>query len=202
MVTAIVVANNHRIYDTFLSKLFSKIIVIGYSIPGAVIAIGVIVMFIGIDRSLKTLYLSTFWISKTLVLSTSIIMLIFAYVIRFMAIGFNSIDAGFDKVGIKYFEASTLLGKSKLNTFLNVDLPMIKPAIISAFILVFIDTLKELPLTLILRPFNFNTLATKAFEYANDEMIHEASISSLFIIVISIFFIFLMNKLTSTKEGH
>ncbi len=77
---------------------------------------------------------------------------------------------------------------------------MIKPAIISAFILVFIDTLKELPLTLILRPFNFNTLATKAFEYANDEMIHEASISSLFIIVISIFFIFLMNKLTSTKE--
>ncbi len=97
MVTAIVVANNHRIYDTFLSKLFSKIIVIGYSIPGAVIAIGVIVMFIGIDRSLKTLYLSTFWISKTLVLSTSIIMLIFAYVIRFMAIGFNSIDAGLIK---------------------------------------------------------------------------------------------------------
>lgn len=200
IVIAVVVANNHRIYDTVISKLFSKVIVIGYSIPGAVIAIGVIVMFINLDRTLKPLYMQLSSSSKTLVLSTSILMLIFAYVIRFMAIGFNSIDAGFDKVGRKYFEASTLLGKNKLETFINVDLPMIKPAVISAFILVFIDTLKELPLTLILRPFNYNTLATKAFEYANDEMIHEASIPSLFIIIISIFFVYLMNKFTSSKE--
>jgi len=81
-----------------------------------------------------------------------------------------------------------------------VDLKMIKPAVLSAFILVFVDVLKELPLTLILRPFNFNTLATKSFEYANDEMIHEASIPSLIIIIISFISIYFFQKAGDKEE--
>jgi len=197
---AVFIANNNRIYDTLISKIYSKVTIVGYSIPGAVIAIGVIVFFINIDRSLKGFYQ---WINPklgTLVLSTSIIMLIFAYVIRFLAIGFNSVEAGFDKIGKKFFEASRMLGKSPEKTFIQVDLPMLKPAIVGGFLLVFVDTLKELPLTLLLRPFNFNTLATKSFEYANDEMIHEAAISSLLIILISLGAVYLMNKI-SEKEA-
>ncbi|MFZ5944713.1 MAG: ABC transporter permease [Bacillota bacterium] len=190
---AVVVANNSRISQGFASKLNSKIIVLGYSIPGAVIAIGVIVLFLNIDNNFYWLYqiINPQW--PKLLLSTSITMLIFAYVIRFLAIGYNSVEAGFQKVGKKYFEASRTLGMNISQTFIKVDLPMMKTALISGFILVFVDILKELPLTLLLRPFNFETLATKAFEYANDEMIHEASIASLLIILVSSVSIYFFN---------
>lgn len=191
---AVIVANYTRISEGFVSRFFSKAITLGYSIPGAVIAIGVIVFFIGIDQNLQWLYRLLGISSRGLVLSTSIVMLIFAYVIRFLAIGYNSIEAGFEKIGKRFFEASRMLGMNVTETFFKVDLKMIKPAMISGSLLVFIDVLKELPLTLILRPFNFNTLATKAHEYANDEMIHEASIASLIIIFLSVVSIYLLYK--------
>jgi iron(III) transport system permease protein len=112
-------------------------------------------------------------------------MLIFAYFIRFLAIGYNSIESGFDKIGSNFFEASRTLGANVTKTFFKIDLPMLKPSLYSAFLLVMVEVMKELPLTLILRQFNFNTLATKAFEYASDEMIHEAALASLLIILIS-----------------
>ncbi|WP_432409709.1 ABC transporter permease [Wukongibacter sp. M2B1] len=200
VVIAIVIANNSRINDSLISKIYSKITVVGYSIPGAVIAIGVIVFFINIDKSLYWLYKIINPNSGKLVLSTSIVMLIFAYIIRFLAIGYNSIESGFEKVGKKFFEASRTLGMNVTETFFKVDFKMIKAAILGAFLLVFVDILKELPLTLILRPFNFNTLATKSFEYANDEMIHEAAISSLTIIIISVVSMYLFQKI-GDKEG-
>lgn len=201
VVIAIIIANYNRINDNLLSKLYSKITVIGYSIPGAVIAIGVIVMFIGLDKKLYEVYKLLNPNTGKLVLSTSIVMLMFAYVTRFLAIGYNSIEAGFNKVGIKFFEASRMLGNGITKTFFKVDSKMIKPAIVSGFLLVFIDTLKELPLTLILRPFNFNTLATKSFEYANDEMIHEAAISSVIIILISTISIYIFYKIGDKEEA-
>ena len=122
-------------------------------------------------------------------------MLIFAYSIRFLAVGYQTIEAGFDKVGKKFFEASRLLGNGVTQTFLRVDLPMIKPAVVSALTLTFVDIVKELPLTLILRPYNFNTLATKTYDYATNEMIHEAAIPALLIILVSIGSVYLLNKL-------
>lgn len=201
ILVALIIANSSRINRNKLSKLFSEITILGYSIPGAVIAIGVIVFFIAIDKNLYWLYKIFDENSGKLVLSTSVTMLIFAYVIRFLAIGYNSIESGFEKVGTKFYEASKTLGMNSIETFFKVDVKMIKPAIISGFLLVFVDILKELPLTLILRPFNFNTLATKSFEYANDEMIHEASISSLIIILISVISIYLFYKV-GDKEAN
>ncbi|MBU0905683.1 MAG: ABC transporter permease subunit, partial [Firmicutes bacterium] len=121
----------------------------------------------------------------TLFLSVSLVMLISAYIIRFFAIGYNSIESGYDKIGTDFRDASRLLGVGLTKTFFKVDVPMLKGAIISGFILVFIDILKEIPLTLILRPFNFDTLSTKAFQYASDEKIMEASQASLLIVGIS-----------------
>ena len=111
---------------------------------------------------------------------------ILGYFIRFMATGFNAVEVGFEKVGSKYLEASRMLGQGMTKTFLKVDLPLIKGSIISGFVLTFVEICKELPLALLLRPFNFETLATKTYQYANDEQIYEASISSLLIIAISI----------------
>ncbi len=202
LLIAVIVANNNRLSDSKLTKFHASAVSLGYSIPGAVISVGVIILFVAIDRFLApTVYKEWLGMNKTLVLSTSLAMLCFAYVIRFLAIGFNSITSGFDKVGLKYHEASRLLGNDSVKTFFKVDLPMIHPALIAGFVLVFIDMLKELPLTLILRPFNFDTLATKAFEYANDEMIHEASIPSLLIIMISIIFITLLQRYQAKAKG-
>lgn len=200
IVMSVVIANFCRMNSTWLSRIFSKISILGYSIPGAVIAIGVILLIVSIDRNLSWLYKIIDPNSKTLILSTSIFMLIFAYVIRFLAIGYQAIESGFDKIGVKFFEASRTLGYGITKTFFKVDLPMMKAALISGFSLVFVDIVKELPLTLILRPFNFNTLATKTYEYAGDEKIHEASIPALIIILVSIISIYLLYKIGDKEK--
>lgn len=195
LVVSVIIANFSRIQENWIAKLFPKVTLLGYSIPGAVISMGVILFFVDLDRRLEGFYRVLNPDSITLVLSTSIIMLIFAYSIRFLAVGYQSVEAGFEKVGKKFFEASRMLGHGVNQTFLKVDLPMIKPAILSALALTLVDIIKELPLTLILRPYNFNTLATKTYEYANDEMIHEAAIPALLIIIVSIASVYVLSKL-------
>lgn len=183
IVFGVIIGNFSRLVNTKLSKLYSRVVVVGYSIPASIIAVAVMTFFMFSDKMFKPIY--ALLNLKGNFLMGSLIMLIFALTLRFMAIGFNSIESGFNKMGMKYYEASTLLGKSGLETFVKVDIPLLKPALFSAAILTFVDVLKELPLTLILRPFNYDTLATKVFVYAGDEMIHEASVYALMIIGIS-----------------
>lgn len=193
VIIALVIGNFTRLSNGYLTKISSKITILGYSIPGAVIAIGVLTLFIDIDKSLFSLY-SFIGMDTSLILSTSLIMLCFAYVIRFLAIGYNSIETGFEKVGKSFTEASRMLGMNVTQTFFKVDIVLIKGAVFGGFILSFVEVLKELPLTLILRPFNFDTLSTKAFQYANDEKIHEAASASVLIILISSLLIFFFYK--------
>ncbi|QOR68791.1 iron ABC transporter permease [Cytobacillus suaedae] len=184
IIVALVIANFSRLSQGPVAKVISRLTVLGYSLPGTIIAIGVLTVFIALDKNLFGFY-EWLGLKPTLLLSLSIAMLLFAYVIRFLAIGFNSIEAGFDKVGTSFTEASRMLGNNITRSFFKVDLRMIKGAVLGGFLLVFIDILKELPLTLLLQPFNFYTLATKAFQYANDEMIQEAALASLLIILVS-----------------
>ncbi|WP_338778839.1 iron ABC transporter permease [Metabacillus sp. FJAT-52054] len=190
---SLVTANFYRLFSGAFSKATSKIVIFGYSIPGAVIAMGVLSLFLALDRQIAA-FSKIAGFEPTIVLSISISMLIFAYVIRFLALGFNSIESGFDKIGVSFTEASRTLGMSITQTFFKVDLRMISGAVFGAFILVFIEILKELPLTLILQPFNFYTLATKAFQYAGNEQIHEAASASILIILISGVSIYFFHK--------
>ena len=185
LILSVVVANITRSHSTF-SFILSKCVTTGYSIPGPIIAIGVLAIFIALDGVLAPVYSNMGLGEAPLILSLSLIMLIVGYFIRFMATGFNAVEIGFEKVGTKYMEASRMLGLGVTKTFFKVDLPLIKGSIISGFVLTFVEICKELPLALLLRPFNFETLATKTYQYANDEQIHEASIPSLLIIAISI----------------
>lgn len=202
-VIALIVAANGRINKGIVSKTYSKISIMGYSIPGSVIAIGIITVFIALDNALYDFYK---WLDPTtgkLVLSTSVAMLIAAYIIRFLAISFNNIDSGYEKMGDKFREASRTLGMSHTKTFFKVDLKLLTPAILSGFLLVFVDILKELPVTLILRPFNFETLSTITYQYANDEMIHEAAVPSLIIILISVISIIVFQRIgEKRREKH
>jgi iron(III) transport system permease protein len=200
VVVAVIIANSVRLNKLSLSKFLSKGANLGYSIPGAVIAIGVMSMFIGVDRKFQGIY-RLMGIDKTLVLSSSFVILVFAYMVRFLAVPYNSIESGFDKVGVKFHEASRTFGFGVTKTFMKVDFPMIKSSIGGALILVFIEIVKELPLTLILRPFNFQTLSTFIQQYANDEMIQESSIPSLLLVGMCAVAVYAFTNMSKKKEN-
>lgn len=200
VVIALVISNFTRLQQGLAAKMASRVTTLGYSIPGAAIAIAFITIFLWMDTTNKEL-LAKINMEPTIVWRTTLVMLISAYIIRFLAIGYNSIETGFEKVGNSFTEASRTLGASTVKTFFRVDLPMVKGAVFSGFILVFVDILKELPLTLFLQPFNFSTLATQAFKYANDERVQEASLASLLIILLSGIFIFIFHKLAEKENS-
>jgi len=175
-------------------KNSARIAILGYAVPGSVIAIGVMILTLGFDKWLIKFFDNTFHITIGLMFNGTIVVLIYAYIIRFIAVAFNPLEASKTKISDRLSESSRLLGKGRVATFFKIDFPLLKTGMASAFILVFVDTMKELPLTLILKPYRINTLAVKAYEYASDELILEASIPSLCIIATGIVPIILLNK--------
>ncbi|MCH7411071.1 iron ABC transporter permease [Belliella sp. DSM 111904] len=179
-------------------KSVTKVATLGYAIPGAVIAVGVMIPLLAFDK----------WIYDTLLtartaglfLSGTLFALLFAYIVRFMAVGYNPVEAGFQKIGIHVNEASRLLGARSTKTLRKIDLPLIKNTLLSGVLLVFVDVLKELPLTLILRPFNYQTLATKAFDMATNEMIAESANAALIIILTGIIPIIFLNRMIRKRD--
>ncbi|RUA34013.1 MAG: iron ABC transporter permease [Bacteroidetes bacterium] len=182
-------------------SLLAKFAALGYSIPGAVIAIGIMIPLLGLDKFLIDTWEESFNMKIGLIFSGTIFALTFAYIVRFLTVSLNPIEAAFKKTGDSIDEASYSLGAGSFKTLLKVNLPLIKSALISGGILVFVDILKELPLTLILRPFNFHTLATKAYELASDEMIAESATPSLIIIVIGTIPIIILNRLMKNTKA-
>jgi iron(III) transport system permease protein len=195
MAFAVVVANVCRSHANPFSQALSRMVTAGYSIPGAIVAIGVLVVFLWIDQQLAPLYQALGLGKAPLVLSLSLVMLVVAYVVRFMATGYNAVEAGFTKIGTRFLEVSRTLGHGMTRTFFKVDLHLIKGALFGGAILTFVEIIKELPLALLLRPFNFETLATKAYQYASDELIHQAAVPSLFIIGVSMISVFILHQL-------
>ena len=159
-------------------NFLTKISIIGYVIPGAIIGIAVI----SNSQSIINFFNDFLNLRVGYLFYSSSVVLVYAYIFRFLAVGFNSIEANTLKLGKNLAESSYLLNKSKLRTLIKIDLPLLKTTIIGAFILVFIDVLKELPLTLILKPYNLQTLAVHAYAYAEDERVAEASIPALLLI--------------------
>lgn len=174
-----------------------KVATLGYAVPGAVIAVGIMIPLLGLDKILAHHFSMD---GLSLVLSGTLFALVFAYTVRFMAVGYNSIDSGFHKVGIHVNEASRLLGAGTWKTLIKIDLPLMKSSLFTGILLVFVDVLKELPLTLILRPFNYQTLATKAFDMATNEMIAESANAALVIILTGIIPIIFLNRLIRIRE--
>jgi iron(III) transport system permease protein len=194
VLVALVIVYSVRLHRTSMIRPLSKLAILGYSIPGAVIAIGVMLPFARLDTFLSAVAAQLDG-SPGLFLSGTLFMVLFAYLVRFLALALNPLESGLEKSCKQLDEASRSLGTSPLRTLLRINLPLIKGALLGAVILVFVDVLKELPLTLILRPFNFDTLATKAFELASDEMVAESASAALVIIAVGILPVVLVNKL-------
>ena len=178
-------------------NIFSRIATLGYVIPGAIIGVGII----RTSKSLTDLFSFQFDFEIGHLVYNSILVLIYAYLFRFIAVAYNSIDGNTLKIGNNLSESSYLLGYGKIKTFFKIDFPLLRSALLSSFILVLIDVMKELPLTLILKPYNLSTLAVRAYEYAEDERVAEAALPALFLIFLIGTMITLLNyKLRENKQ--
>lgn len=180
-------------------KNLSRLGVLGYAIPGAVVAIGIMIPTLALDGWLMSVVESLSGNTTGFIIHGTLFALVYAYAVRFLAVAYNPIESTTLKVSNSIPDASKTLGVGNFKTFFRIEYPLIKTGMLSAFILVFVDVLKELPLTLILKPFQVNTLAVRAFEYASDERVMEAAIPSLFIIFTAAIPVIFLNKLLVSK---
>jgi iron(III) transport system permease protein len=201
LLLALMTARTARVLSSGAAYGLARIMTVGYAVPGAIIAIGVLAVFISLDEWLMPWYARAGLGEGVLVLSLSLGMLITGYVIRFMATGYNALEAGYEKIPRAYSEASRTLGAGTLRTFIKVELPLLKGSLATGFIVTFVEIVKELPLTLLLRPFNYDTLATRTYQYASDERIYEAALPSLLLIVVSLVPVILMTRMGRGKRA-
>ena len=183
---ALVMAYAVRLKPSSLSKAAARIASLGYAVPGTVIAVGVLIPFARLDNAVDAWMQATFGISTGLLLTGSIAALVFAYLVRFMAISLNTVEASLGKIRPSMDDAARTLGQSAFGTLRRVHMPLMWGSLLTAGLVVFVDVMKELPATLVMRPFNFDTLAIQAHNLASDERLTEASIPSLSIVVVSI----------------
>ncbi|RKQ71381.1 iron(III) transport system permease protein [Litorimonas taeanensis] len=171
-----------------------RLATLGYALPGALLAVGLLAPLGVFDQGLSRFARDTFGWNSGLILTGTTIALVYALTIRFLTVSFNSVTGGFDKIPPAMDSAARSLGAKPMRLVRRIHVPLLRSSVIGAAILVFIDVMRELPATLILRPFNFETLATRVYWLANDERLSEASTAALLIILIGIIPILFLNK--------
>jgi iron(III) transport system permease protein len=173
----------------------------GYALPGPIIAIGTLIPLAAFDNAVDAWFRATFDISTGLLLTGSIAALVFAYLVRFMALSLGNIDAGFAKIRPSLDDAASVLGSSVWARLKRVHMPLLGPALGSAAIIVFVDTMKELPATLILRPFNFDTLAVRIYDLARDERYAEAALPALVLVLVGLIPVYILTRRLYRDRG-
>ena len=190
----IVLVYARRLSRSRAVHLMTRVASIGYAIPGTVLAIGILVPLASLDNAVDGWMRDSFGISTGLMLSGSAFAIVLAYSIRFLAVSHGAIDAGTGKVSPHLGMAARTLGLSAGGALRLIHLPLIRPAVITAALLVFVDSMKELPATILLRPFNFETLATNVYSYASLERFEDAALAALTIVLAGLVPVALLNR--------
>ena len=166
---------------------------IGYAFPGTILAIGVVTAGGAVDNAIDTILRATFGITYSGWLTGTIGLVVLACIVRFQAIGYGAMTSGLERLPPNLLHASRTLGSTFGGTVRTIILPLVMKSFIAGGLLVFVDVMKELPMTLLLRPFNFETLATYVYQFAKDELLEEAALPALLIVVTGIPPIVIMN---------
>ncbi len=193
----LIVSYAPRVARTRFTHFAARIAGLGYALPGTVLAIGVLMPLAWLDNSVDALARQVVGVSTGLLVSGSIAALTYAYVIRFLAVALGGIEAGLERVSPNLDAAARALGATALSALWRVHLPMMLPALGAAGLLVFVDTLKELPATLLLRPFNFETLATHVYAFAAIEQIEDGALGALTIVLAGLMPLILLHRTIS-----
>jgi len=200
IVLGVMLAYSKRLNSRGITRFLVRFSGLGYAMPGAVLAVGIIVPFAAFDNAIDDIFRQHFGLSTGLLLSGTTFAIIFAYTVRFLAVSAGSVESSLAKVTPSMDMASRSLGHNNLSTLFRVHLPVIRGGILTAALIVFVDCMKELPATLILRPFNFETLATHVYQFASDELLEQSALAALIIVLVGIIpVIFLSKSISSTR---
>ena len=203
VVLGVFMAYGLRLSGTPVVRTATRLASLGYAVPGAVLALGVIIPTAWLDNTVDGFMRDTFGFSTGLVLSGSIFAVTAGYVVRFLALSFGTVEASLAKVTHNMDGAARTLGQGPWATLCRVHLPLMRGSVLTAAILVFVDCMKELPMTMILRPFNFDTLATFVHQYASDERLAEGSLAALAIVASGILPVIALSfTIGRSRPGH
>lgn len=195
VILALLFAYGKRLNPVKPIQMLIGIVNLGYAVPGTVIAIGAMISLSWFDIQVNTFTEHWFDVSVGLIFSGSLFALVLVYSCRFLAVAMHNIDTGLARIKPSMDDAARSLGIKPLQILRTIHIPLMKTSVLSALLLVFVDVLKELPATLILRPFNFNTLAVKTFELASDERLMDAALPALAIVSVGILPVILLTRL-------
>lgn len=201
VVLAIVVAYALRLNPGLPMRLASRALTLGYAVPGTVLAVGVLLPLGTLDAIYADWRRSVTGVAPGLLLTGTIVALVYAYVVRYFAVAWNAVEPGFARITPAMDAAARSLGVGVGGTLLRVHAPLLLRSVAAALLLAFVDVMKELPATLVLRPFNFDTLATQAYQLARDERLAEAAVPSLAIVVVGLVPIMLLARL-ARRDVH
>lgn len=193
VILALIMAYGLRLRPGWGMNLAVRIASVGYAVPGTVIAVGVLFPIGRLDNWIDAWMRATTGTSTGLLLSGTIVVLIFAYIVRFLAISFNTVESSLTRIKPSLDDASRSLGHNTVSTLWRVHIPLLGSGLLTAAILLFVDVMKELPATLIVRPFNFDTLAVEVYRLAADERLAEAAAPALAIVVVGIIPVMLLS---------
>lgn len=200
LLVALLLAYGNRLNPSLTTRAATRIGSMGYAIPGSVIAVGILIPFGLFDNALDAWMRSTFGISTGLLLSGTIVALIFAYIVRFLAISFTTVEASLAKITPNMDEAAEGLGYRFGRILQKIHIPMMSGSLFAAVLLVFVDVIKELPATLIVRPFNFDTLAVQVYRLASDERLAESSGAALAIVLVGIIPVIILSRAMTRRR--
>lgn len=199
---ALLMAYGARLSKTALANGLNRMVGLGYAVPGAVIAVGVLIPVTRLDNWLAGQWAEWFGHNPGLLLTGGIAALIYAYLVRFLAVALHTVESSLGKITPSMDDAARSLGLGQGETLRRVHAPILRGSLLTAGLLVFVDVMKELPATLVMRPFNFDTLATQAYTLASDERLAEASTAALAIVAVGLLpLIALSRQIAASRRG-
>lgn len=201
VLTALLAAHGVRREGSRLGRILLRIGLLGYATPGVVIAVGLLITLGAADRFLNH-YLTQWGINTGLFLSGTLFAVMYGCTVRFFAVGYSPLEAGYKKIRPGFEDVARTLGATPRRIFATIHLPLLNSSLLSAGLLVFVDVMKELPATMILRPFNFDTLAVEAYQLATTERLDGAAGPALFIVLAGLLpVIVLCRAITRSRPG-
>lgn len=183
---SLILAYGQRLQNSRPIHLGVRLAAMGYGIPGAVIAVGILIPVTRLDNAIAAWVKAALGYSPGLLISGTLTALVFAYLVRFLAVSLGSVESGLAKIRPNLDDAARSLGYSPTQTLVKIHTPLMTSSLLTALMLVFVDVMKELPATLVMRPFNFDTLAVRVYQYAADERLAEAAAPALTILLVGL----------------
>ncbi len=191
---AVVLGYARRVAPNGFTRPAVRLAGLGYAVPGTVLALGLLIPLAFVDNRVDDVFRSTFGVSTGLLMTGSLFALVLAYTVRFLAVSLGAVESGLELISPNLDAAARTLGRSPLSVLASVHLPLLLPSLGAAGLLVFVDAMKELPATLLLRPFNFETLATHVYSFALLEQFENASVGALAIVLAGLVPVLLLHK--------